>query len=298
LNRLTFNTPTRAMKILITGANGQLGTELRNLAPEYSQAQFVFTDIQELDITNPEAVDQMVAAEGIDIIINCAAYTAVDRAESDQPMARKINAYAPGVLAEAAAKVGAELIHVSTDYVFDGKSCVPYTEDMPTGPQSVYGSTKLEGEQLVLQANPKSIIVRTAWLYSPYGNNFAKTMLRLGREREQLGVVFDQIGSPTYALDLARAIMTIATSTDKTYGVFHYSNEGVISWYDFTKAIHRLAGITTCNVTPIRSSQYPTPATRPSYSVFDKQKIKDTYHVAVPYWEESLKQCIEKLLLQ
>lgn len=283
------------MNILVTGANGQLGSELRNIANQYTGSNFIFTDIQELDITDGQAVHAIVNDNSVDLIINCAAYTAVDAAESNEPAARRINTDAPALLAKAIAKRDGEIIHISTDYVFSGQECIPYTEDMPTGPQSVYGLTKLNGEKGIMAANPKHIIVRTAWLYSSYGNNFVKTMLRLGRERDNLNVVFDQVGSPTYAADLAAAILQIAMSEQKTYGIFHYSNEGAISWYDFTKAIHRIAGITACNVQPILSREYPTPAKRPAYSVFCKNKIKNTYGVVVPYWEDSLKRCIEKI---
>ena len=219
----------------------------------------------------------------------------MDKAETDVERARVLNAEAPALLARAVAGRGGEIIHVSTDYVFGGQACTPYTEDMPTAPCSVYGRTKLDGEKGVIAANSRHVIVRTSWLYSPYGNNFVKTMLRLGRERDRLNVVFDQVGSPTYAADLAKALLIIATAADKTYGVFHDSNEGVISWYDFTKAIHRLAGITSCDVQPILSSQYPTPAARPAYSVFSKEKIKQTYGVSVPYWEDSLRLCLQRL---
>lgn len=284
------------MNILVTGANGQLGNALRDIAPNYPQCNFVFTDIQELDITNEQAINQMVNDEQIDIIINCAAYTAVDKAENDQQLAHLLNAEAPALLAKAIASRGGDIIHISTDYVFDGKGHTPYTEDMPTCPQSVYGTTKLAGEQGVEAANPHHIIIRTAWLYSPYGNNFVKTMLRLGRERDMLNVVYDQVGTPTYAPDLARAIMAAATQSEKTYGIYHFSNEGAISWYDFTKAIHRIAGITTCQVNPIRSAAYPAPAPRPSFSVLDKAKIKETLGITVPYWEDSLKECLSILL--
>lgn len=284
------------MNILVTGANGQLGNSLRDIAAQYPQHTFTFTDVQELDITDAAAISTMVDALQTDLIINCAAYTAVDKAESDIQLAHRLNAEAPGLLAKSAADCGAGIIHISTDYVFDGKAHTPYTEEQPTNPQSAYGSTKLAGEQAVIAANPRHIILRTAWLYSPYGNNFVKTMLRLGHERNQLGVVYDQVGTPTYAPDLARAIMAAADHIETTSGIFHYSNEGVISWYDFTKAIHRIAGITTCQVSPIRSEAYPTPAARPHYSVLDKAKIKQVLGIDVPYWEDSLRQCLDILL--
>lgn len=284
------------MNILVTGANGQLGNSLRDIAAQYPQHTFTFTDVQELDITDAAAISTMVDTLQTDLIINCAAYTAVDKAESDIQLAHRLNAEAPGLLAKAAADCGAGIIHISTDYVFDGKAHTPYTEEQPTNPQSAYGTTKLAGEQAVMAANPHHIILRTAWLYSPYGNNFVKTMLRLGHERNQLGVVYDQVGTPTYAPDLARAIMAAADHIETTSGIFHYSNEGVISWYDFTKAIHRIAGITTCQVSPIRSEAYPTPAARPHYSVLDKAKIKQVLGIDVPYWEDSLRQCLDILL--
>lgn len=283
------------MNILVTGANGQLGTELRILSLQFPQTNFTFTDIAELDITDIEAIRNMVASQETDLLINCAAFTAVDKAESNTALAHKLNAEAPGLLAQAMKERKGEIIHISTDYVFNGRASVPYTEEMEPCPQSVYGSTKLEGEQQVATHNPHSIILRTAWLYSPYGNNFVKTMLRLGRERSTLDVVFDQVGTPTYASDLAQAIMTIATCPNKVYGTFHFSNEGVASWYDFTKAIHRLAGITTCQVSPIHTKDYPTPAQRPAYSVLDKSKIKQAYGITIPYWEDSLKRCLQQL---
>ena len=283
------------MKILVTGANGQLGTEIRNIAGLYEECEFVFTDVEELDITDGTAVRAAVNGNAIDLVINCAAYTAVDRAETDEPRARVLNGEAPVLLAKAVADRGGEIIQISTDYVFGGQSCTPYTEEMPTGPQSVYGLTKLNGEKGVMAANPRHVIVRTAWLYSPYGNNFVKTMLRLGRERDKLVVVYDQVGSPTYAADLAKAVLQIATAKEKTYGIFHYSNEGAVSWYDFTKAIHRMVGITECDVQPILTKEYPTPAKRPAYSVFSKAKIKRVYGVSVPYWEDSLRECLKRM---
>lgn len=284
--------------ILVTGANGQLGSALRAVVADCADANFIFTDIAELDITDAQAVGRAVEDNAVDLIINCAAYTAVDRAESDELLATRLNAEAPRLLAEAVAKRGGEIIHVSTDYVFSGEAHSPYTEDDEPCPQTVYGCTKLEGERAVAAANPKHIIVRTAWLYSPYGNNFVKTMLRLGRERDSLGVVYDQIGTPTYAADLAAAILKIAVAPKKTYGVFHYSNEGAISWYDFTKSIHRLAGICSCRVSPLLTADYPTPAHRPAYSVLHKGKIREAYGVDIPYWEDSLGECVRILEAQ
>ena len=282
------------MNILVTGCNGQLGHEVQNLARQYAGHHYIFTDVAELDICDKTAVEDFVVREEVDCIINCAAYTAVDKAEANAGKAEWLNATAPGFLAAAINKRGGLMVQISTDYVFDGTGHIPYREDMPTNPNSVYGTTKLHGEEAVMTACPRTVILRTAWLYSPYGNNFVKTMLRLGLEKEQLGVVFDQIGTPTCARDLAAAIFTII-GQGATPGIYHFSNEGVISWYDFTKAIHRLAGITTCRVRPLRTDQYPAAAARPHYSVLDKSKIKDTFHLEIPYWEDSLEECIHIL---
>ena len=281
--------------ILITGANGQLGNEMRVLSAEYPEYCYFFTDVEELNICNEQAVMDYVEDHQIHVIVNCAAYTAVDKAEEDVELCTKLNADAVGYLAKAAEVFGAEFIQISTDYVFDGTAHTPYRETEPTCPNSVYGSTKLAGEQNALTLCTRSMVIRTAWLYSTFGNNFVKTMIRLGRERDSLGVIFDQVGTPTYARDLARAIFA-AIRQGVTPGIYHFSNEGVCSWYDFTKAIHRLAGITTCNVKPLHTSEYPTKAKRPHYSVLDKTKIKEVYHVEIPYWEESLKECISKLI--
>lgn len=281
--------------ILITGANGQLGNEMRVLSAEYPEYSYFFTDVEELNICNEQAVMDYVEDHQIHVIVNCAAYTAVDKAEEDVELCTKLNADAVGYLAKAAEANGAEFIQISTDYVFDGTAHTPYRETEPTCPNSVYGSTKLAGEQNALTLCTRSMVIRTAWLYSTFGNNFVKTMIRLGRERDSLGVIFDQVGTPTYARDLARAIFA-AIRQGVTPGIYHFSNEGVCSWYDFTKAIHRLAGITTCNVKPLHTSEYPTKAKRPHYSVLDKSKIKEVYHVEIPYWEESLKECISKLI--
>ncbi|MBO6189365.1 MAG: dTDP-4-dehydrorhamnose reductase [Alloprevotella sp.] len=283
------------MNILVTGSNGQLGSELRQLAPLYPCHHFLFTDIAELDITNRAAVRKTIAELQAKVLINCAAYTAVDKAESQEELATLLNAKAPQLLAEEMAAVGGRMIHVSTDYVFDGTTHVPYKEDAATAPVTVYGRTKLAGEEAVMQACPASTIVRTAWLYSTFGNNFVKTMLRLGAEREELGVIFDQIGTPTYARDLAQALLRIAESEPHP-GIYHFSNEGVCSWYDFTREIHRLAGITSCRVRPLHTEEYPTPAQRPHYSVLDKTKIKQTFGVSIPWWADSLRECIEKLM--
>ena len=282
------------MNILITGCNGQLGNEMQLLEKNYPQHQFYNTDVAELDITDQAAIESFVADNEIDGIVNCAAYTAVDKAESSKELYTSLNTVAPAYLAAAVEKRGGWIIQVSTDYVFNGKAHTPYREDDTPSPDSVYGSTKLAGELGVQKFCSRAMIIRTAWLYSTFGNNFVKTMLRLGKEKQQLGVIFDQIGTPTYAGDLAMAIMT-AIEKGIVPGVYHFSNEGVISWYDFTKAIHRIAGITTCHVRPLHTSEYPTPANRPAYSVLDKTKIKQTYDIEIPYWEESLAKCIEKL---
>ena len=281
-------------RILITGANGQLGNEMRVLSEEYPEHTYFFTDVAELDICNEQAVMDFVKANGIHTIVNCAAYTAVDNAEDHVEFCTRLNADAVGYLAKSAEANGAEFIQISTDYVFDGTAHVPYQETDPTCPESVYGSTKLEGERNALAYCSRAMVIRTAWLYSTFGNNFVKTMIRLGKERDSLGVIFDQIGAPTYARDLARAIFE-AIRQGVVPGVYHFSNEGVCSWYDFTKAIHRLAGITTCQVKPLHTSEYPAKAKRPHYSVLDKSKIKATYGMEVPYWMESLEECIKAL---
>lgn len=282
------------MNILVTGANGQLGNELRVLAPQNAAHTFYFTDVAELDITDSNAVCKFVVENQIDVLINCAAFTAVDKAENQPELCHKLNAEAPRLLAEAMENVGGWMLHVSTDYVFDGTAHIPYAEDAPTSPIGVYGRTKLAGEQAVCKACPRSVVVRTAWLYSTFGNNFVKTMLRLGREREELGVIFDQVGTPTYARDLATALLVIVDKGPEP-GVYHFSNEGVTSWYDFTRMIHQLAGITTCNVRPLHTAEYPTPAARPHYSVLDKTKIKQTYGIVIPWWVGSLAACIKAL---
>ena len=285
--------------ILVTGAYGQLGNEVRILSANYPDYNFMFTDVDSLDITDKNELIDFVTGNDIRYIINCAAYTAVDKAEDDAELCEKINATAVKNLGLAAAEAGAGIIHVSTDYVFDGTSCRPYSEDMPTKPCSVYGKTKLKGEKNLLKVCPNAIIIRTAWLYSPFGNNFVKTMNKLGSERESLNVIFDQVGTPTYALDLADAILkamdqTIDTDHDKG-GIYHFSNEGVCSWYDFTIKIHEIAGINTCKVNPIETKDYPTKAARPHYSVLNKTKIKQTFNITIPHWEASLKECIKEL---
>ncbi len=282
------------MNILITGCNGQLGNEMQLLEKEHSQHTYFNTDVAELDITNQDAIEKFVGENKIDGIVNCAAYTAVDKAESDNQLCTALNTEAPAYLAAAIEKRGGWLIQISTDYVFDGTKHTPYVETDTPCPDSVYGSTKLAGELGVSKFCSRTMIIRTAWLYSTFGNNFVKTMLRLGKEKPELGVIFDQIGTPTYARDLAVAIFT-AIEQGIQPGVYHFSNEGVTSWYDFTKAIHRIAGIHTCHVKPLHTAEYPTPANRPHYSVLDKTKIKQTYGIEIPYWEESLAECIALL---
>jgi len=283
--------------VLVTGANGQLGNEMQVLARENLQHTYFFTDVQELDICDEQAVYAYVSEHKIDIIVNCAAYTAVDKAEDNVELCDKLNNIAPGYLARAAQANGAAMIQVSTDYVFDGTAHIPYTEEEPTCPASVYGSTKLAGEQNVMDHCEKAMVIRTAWLYSIYGNNFVKTMIRLGQERDSLGVIFDQIGTPTYANDLAQAIFA-AINKGVVRGIYHFSDEGVCSWYDFTVAIHRLAGIASCKVKPLHTADYPAKAPRPHYSVLDKTKIKDTFGIEIPHWEESLKRCINQLRME
>lgn len=290
-----LNSENRMLKnILVTGANGQLGNEMRVVSAEQSTVKYHFTDVAELDICDQEAIERFVVDHAIDCIVNCAAYTNVNKAEEDTELCDKLNHQAPANLARVADKHGAALIHVSTDYVFNGQHYKPYSEDDATCPNSVYGATKLAGEEAIISLCSNSIIIRTAWLYSTFGNNFVKTMLRLGVERAELGVVFDQVGTPTYARDLARAIQCIIIK-GVVPGIYHYSNEGVCSWYDFTKMIFAIGGITTCALKPLHTDEYPTPAARPHYSVLDKTKIKQTYDVEVPYWVDSLRECIEQL---
>ena len=282
------------MNILITGCNGQLGNEMQLLEKLHPEYRYFNTDVAELNITNSEAIERFVTDNAIDGIVNCAAYTAVDKAEENQDFCQVLNADAPGYLAAAIEKRGGWMIQISTDYVFDGTNHKPYVETDPVCPNSTYGRTKLAGEQAVMLNCKNAMVIRTAWLYSTFGNNFVKTMIRLGKEKQELGVIFDQIGTPTYARDLAVAIFA-AISKGIVSGIYHFSNEGVISWYDFTKAIHRIAGIDTCKVRPLHTEEYPTPAARPHYSVLDKTKIKQTFGIEIPYWETSLKECIEKL---
>ena len=287
--------------ILITGANGQLGHEMRHALADDKRFNAIYTDVAGddvtlLDITDEDEVERMVGDHGIRLIVNCAAYTAVDAAEDNEAAAARLNADAVGILARVAKRHDARMVHVSTDYVFDGQECTPYAEDHPTNPQSAYGRTKLAGERLLLDTlGDEAVILRTAWLYSPYGKNFVKTMVSLGQTKPALKVVFDQVGSPTCARDLARAIVTVITASEWHPGIYHYSNEGVISWYDFTLAIHRLAGITACDVQPCHSDEFPAKAHRPAYSVLDKTRFKTTFGTRVPYWLDSLEETLHQL---
>ena len=282
------------MNILITGANGQLGTEMRNVSAG-SKDKYIFTDVAELDITDSVAVDRCVASENVDVIVNCAAYTNVDKAEDEEQAADLINHKAVAILATTAAKYGVTLIHISTDYVFDGRSTIPYRENNATSPIGAYGRTKLSGERAVIESGCRYLIFRTAWLYSPYGKNFMKTMIKLTAEKEILSVVFDQVGTPTCAADLAALIYkVIADRLLDRQGVYHFSNEGVCSWYDFAVEIRNLCG-NTSNIIPCHSDEFPSKVARPHYSVLDKTKVKNTFGVTVPYWKDSLKDCIKKL---
>lgn len=287
------------MTVLVTGANGQLGSEIRIVAA-CSSDRYIFTDVEELDICSAPAVDAMVESEGVDVIINCAAFTNVEAAEDNPGLAEKLNAEAVGNLAGAMARRGGLLVHISTDYVF-GKEVynTPCREDMKGTPTGVYGLTKLHGEQAVLASGCKYVIIRTAWLYSEFGRNFVKTILSLTESRPSINVVFDQVGTPTYALDLAKAIFSIVEGRlwEGRSGIYNYSNEGVCSWYDFACAITRLSGHGQCSVKPCHSGEFPSKVIRPAYSVLDKTKIKETFGVAVPYWMDSLRICLDNMKL-
>ena len=289
------------LNILVTGSNGQLGSEIQELSKNYKY-NFYFTDRTTLDISDPHAINEFVNNNNINTIINCAAYTAVDKAESDAINADKINHLAVKYLAQISKEKNLKLIHVSTDYVFDGTNHMPYIEDDTTNPNGVYGQTKLDGEKAMIEINPaNSIIIRTSWVYSSYGNNFVKTMLRLGKEKESLGVIFDQVGTPTYARDLAKAILditqklgSVALASPEEIQIYNYSNEGVLSWYDFAKEIMRMAKL-NCEINPIETKEYPTPATRPHYSLLNKSKIKKEFGIIIPYWKDSLDECLTKM---
>jgi dTDP-4-dehydrorhamnose reductase len=287
------------MKVLVTGSNGQLGNEIRLIAKLHKECEFIFTDKNELDIANRSSLDLFFKNNSIDYIINCAAYTAVDDAESYTKLANEINHIAVRQLAEIAKLRNIKLIHISTDYVFDGSLYKPYQETDNTNPQSVYGLTKLSGENSLLEISPEAIIIRTSFLYSSFGNNFVKTMLELGRTKNKISVVCDQIGSPTYAKDLADIILKIIshkaiTNCYKPPQIFHYSNQGEVSWYDFAKKIFQLGDI-LCEIKPIKSLEYKTKAVRPMYSVLNKEKIKNTFDIVIPKWEDSLIQCLKKI---
>jgi dTDP-4-dehydrorhamnose reductase len=315
-------------RILVTGKNGQLGQSILAIASAYPQYDFVFVGREELDLSSSQSTADYFSKNAFDVMINCAAYTAVDKAESEPELANQINHLAVKQLAEIAKQQNASLIHISTDYVFDGTQHRPYIESEATAPQGVYGDTKLKGEQAMQSVNPKGCILRTSWVYSEFGNNFVKTMLRLGKERDSLNVIFDQVGSPTYATDLAEAILAVLSHTllgaesqsmpqvghselaegsskseedssvthqnDAGVKIYHYSNEGVCSWYDFAKAIFELSGM-DCKVFPIETKDYPTPAKRPHYSLMNKAKIKQAYGLDIPYWRDSLKICLKEL---
>lgn len=283
------------MNILVTGANGQVGSELQTLATQYPNFSFVFVDREQLDITNFDAVQAFFEQQAFDYCINCAAYTAVDKAESDTEMAKLVNHVGAENLAKACAQKQARMIHFSTDYVYHNQQNTPFKEDDTTSPQGVYAQTKLDGDLAALAANPETIVVRTSWVYSSFGNNFVKTMLRLGADRDKLTIIFDQIGSPTYARDLAKAMLDIIQQQPTTFsGVYHYSNEGVCSWFDFARAIFDLKNI-SCSTSPIETKDYPTPAQRPPFSLLNKGKIKATFGIEIPYWRDSLKACLDLL---
>ena len=282
--------------ILVTGSKGQLGSEIQALHINYPESNFIFTDRENLDITCKDSIALTCKEKNITHIINCAAYTAVDKAEDDLEMADAINHMAVKNLAQVAKEQNIILIHISTDYVFDGKNYRPYIETDSTKPQGIYGKTKLDGEKALLHVNPQnSIIIRTSWVYSNFGNNFVKTMLRLGKERDELGVIFDQIGTPTYARDLAQTILDILPNIKNTKPeIYHYSNEGVLSWYDFAKEIMRMAKL-KCQINPIQTSEYPTPASRPHYSLLNKSKIKKEFNLSIPFWKDSLDECLKTM---
>ncbi len=280
-------------RVLVTGANGQLGSEIRDISDKEG---FFFTNRETLDISDKKEVLEFVDKHEIEIIINCAAYTAVDKAESDELLADEINHKAVKNLAQIAKDKNIKLIHISTDYVFDGKNYKPYCEDDKTNPQGVYGKTKLDGEKALMEINPKnSIIIRTSWVYSSFGNNFVKTMIRLGKEKDELGVIYDQVGTPTYARDLANAILQIIPKIqNEKMEIYHYSNEGVLSWYDFAKEIMKMAKL-ECKINPLETYQYPTPAPRPHYSLLNKAKIKKDFGIFIPYWKDGIDACLRVL---
>ncbi len=280
--------------ILITGSHGQLGNEMQQAANRFPAFNYIYTDVEELDICDKAVLNAFIKANHVNIIVNCAAYTAVDKAEDDVELCYKINSDAVRNIGEVANENGLKVVHISTDYVFDGTNYLPYSEDQAVCPATVYGKSKLAGEQALFESCKQAVILRTAWLYSSFGNNFVKTMMKLGTERDSLNVIFDQVGTPTYAADLADAILNIISHESFVPGIYHFSDEGVCSWYDFTKTIHRIAGI-TCDVHPIETKDYPARTPRPHYSVLNKAIIKSTYGIVIPYWEESLERCIKIL---
>ena len=287
------------MNILVTGSNGQLGSEINDLAANYTNFTFFFMDLPALDICNSSQLNTFFKEKKINTVINCAAYTAVDKAEQDVDIAEKVNATGVFNLVNALEKVDGKLIHISTDYVFDGNSFLPYQEFDEVNPIGVYGDTKRRGELAVFSSGVDGIVIRTSWLYSAYGNNFVKTMLRLGYERDELGVIFDQVGTPTNASDLAKACLNILAYNQEAKinskgNIYHFSNEGVASWYDFAVAIMKLGNV-DCKVKPIETKDYPTPAKRPHFSVLNKSKIKNDFEIEIPYWRDSLAVCISKL---
>ena len=287
------------MNILVTGSNGQLGSEIKDLAANYRQEDFIFKDLPELDLCDFEVLQAFIIDHNINAVINCAAYTAVDKAEEDAETASKVNAKGVLNLVKAMENVNGKIIHISTDYVYDGNNFLPYKESDPVSPIGVYAKTKRAGELAVLNSSIDAIVIRTSWLYSAYGNNFVKTMLKLGHDRDELGVIFDQVGTPTYASDLAKTCLDIlldksSENISMNGKIYHYSNEGVTSWYDFAKAIMELGSI-DCKVRPIKTKDYPTPAKRPHFSVLNKTKIKKDFNIEIPYWRDSLEKCVEKL---
>ena len=287
------------MKVLITGSNGQLGSEIRELSTSYEAVNFIFKDLPDLDICNFDELQNFIIKNKIIAVINCAGYTAVDKAEEDEKIAKKVNSEGVSNIVKALQKVNGKLIHISTDYVFDGNNFLPYNEFDKVNPIGVYGKTKRDGELAVINSNIDGIVIRTSWLYSAYGANFVKTMFKLGHERDELGVIFDQVGTPTYASDLAKTCLDIlldksSENISMNGKIYHYSNEGVTSWYDFAKAIMELGSI-DCKVRPIETKDYPTPAKRPHFSVLNKTKIKKDFNIEIPYWRDSLEKCVEKL---
>jgi dTDP-4-dehydrorhamnose reductase len=284
------------LKILVTGGNGQLGNELKVLSKDFSDYNFIFTDLPELDLNDRKATDDFIGTIQPRILINCAAYTAVDKAETEKESAQKVNCNVVKSLAETCRSKGIFMIHGSTDYVFDGQGNSPYTENEPTNPQSVYGKTKLDGETAMMNSKVNGIIIRTSWLYSTFGGNFVKTMIRLQKEKGEINVVADQIGSPTYARDLARAILHILPQIDTCKGtdIFHFANSDVTSWYDFAKEIFNISKL-NCIVNPISTAEYPTPAKRPQYSVLKTDKIRERFGVEIPAWQDSLRECIQRM---